>query len=159
MATKVKNSQVSLTGTSSVAIAQAGFGSEYYTSATTPQYFDSTNFKAVLNVKYGKTIVCHLSVSGWWHTNASYPTYFDIGVDGNTTRSNSGSMTMNVQGGAATDGSKQAQMTFSFVFTNLSAGNHTFYPLWWVGNAANTSKLNTWSMHHLVVYEVMPAII
>lgn len=126
-----------------------GQGSDNTIANATFNYINQAGFKADITVKNGGTVLVFLTITGWTHSNAGYSTVFDIGMDGLTTKSNSGQMDFASQGYSG-----MGQLCCMFVFTGVTPGAHTFYPIWNSSNAANTSKIATWATTQVLAVEV-----
>jgi len=116
----------------------------YSTNSTSYAYVDQTNGKTTFTVVYGKMVVVDLFIGGLYSNSASYTVDFNVGLDGTATTSTSGLIENSYAqwaGNWATDGTQRASVFLRFYFTNVSAGSHTFYPIWKVSNATMTGYI------------------
>ena len=130
----------------------------YSTASTSYGYFDQTNGKVTLTLKYGKLVRVDLIVEGLWNTNTAYSTWFDIGLDGTSTRSTSGDMTTATTAawGAnwTTDGTSRGIFVGTFFFVDCGTGSKSFYALWRTSNAGATAYAGQYAQHKLIVTEL-----
>ena len=130
----------------------------YSTTSTSQTYIDQTNLNATMTVKYGKLVRVDLQVEGLWSSNIGYNPYFDIGVDGTTTKSTTGEQSTSAAGWGGnnwtTDGASRGAFNGVFFFENLSTGSHTFYPLWRSTNASYTMYIGQYAQIRIFVSEL-----
>lgn len=138
--TKIRQKQIVV---DSVAVPYA---STIWTNSSGNYSTTSTSFAKILStgkvdvtVKYGKLVRVDLVIGGIWGANAGYAPNFDVGLDGETTRSTSGPLFMgsaDFGGNWSADGSLRGIFVGSFFFANISTGSHSFYPLWKTTNSS-----------------------
>lgn len=145
---KIKGQQLNLQ-VPPIGLASYGQGSDNTIANASFGYINQTNFKTTINVKKGGCVLVFLMITGWSHSNAGYSTNFNVGMDGASTLSNSGAIGFAMQGANG-----MGQLCMPFIFTNVPAGDHTFYGLWNSGNASNTSKIATWASVYMVAVEL-----
>lgn len=158
--TKIKQKQIVV---DSVAVPYASTtwtnsSGNYSTTSTSATYIDQTNGKATLTLKYGKLVRVLLVVEGLWGANSGYPPYFDIGVGGTTTKSNTGELYVGSASyggsGWTADGGFRGIFVGEFYFVDCGTGSKDFYALWKTANATYAVYAGQYAQHKMYVTEL-----
>ena len=129
----------------------------YSTNSTSYAYIDSTNAKTTFTVVYGKLVLVDLFIGGLYSNNTGYTVDFNVGLDGTSTTSTSGvveNAAAQWQANWATNGASTVSVYMRFYFTNVSAGSHTFYPIWKVSNATMTGYIGQYARCYINATEL-----
>lgn len=130
----------------------------YSTTSTSATYIDQTNGKVTVTLKYGKLVRVLLVVEGLWGANAGYPPYFDIGLGGTTTKSNTGAIYTGASsfgtGNWTTDGASRGIFVGEFYLVDCGAGSKDFYALWYTSNASYAIYAGQYAQHKMYVTEL-----
>ena len=130
---------------------------DYTTSSTTLVSVDATNLITSLTVKSGKLIRVDATIAGITNNNSGYSVGIDIGMDGVSTTSSSGVVTISPSNWANnwdTAGNSRATESHIFYFTNVSPGSHTFRLLWSSSNSGVTARITQYAQQKIIVTEL-----
>ena len=130
---------------------------DYTTSSTTLVSVDATNLITSLTVKSGKLIRVDATIAGITNNNSGYTVGIDIGMDGASTTSSSGVVTISPANWANnwdTAGNSRATESHIFYFTNVSPGSHTFRLLWSSSNSGATARITQYAQQKIIVTEL-----
>ena len=130
---------------------------DYTTSSTTLVSVDATNLITSLTVKSGKLIRVDATIAGITNNNSGYSVGIDIGMDGASTTSSSGVVTIapaNWANNWDTAGNSRATESHIFYFTNVTPGSHTFRLLWSSSNSGATARITQYAQQKIIVTEL-----
>lgn len=157
--TKIKSRQIELK--TPYGYAQwANNAAAYSHNTTTYAYIDSTNAKTTFTVENGGVVIVDLFLGGIYSSAGNVYLSVDIGLDGNTAGSATGAVLVAPASWVGNMGTSAANIIgqqMRFIFTNVSAGSHTFYPLWRTANAAGTIYIAQYAYHWISAVDLKNA--
>lgn len=129
----------------------------YSTNSTTFAYIDQTNGKTTITIKNGGLVMVDVFIGGLYSTASNVYASIDVGLDGTTTKSTSGArLTAPATWGADNMGTGATQtvgQNHRFYFTGVTAGSHTFYPIWAIYGTAGTVTVAQYAVHWISVVD------
>ena len=98
-----------------------------------------------------------LFIGGLFNANIGYEVFFDIGLNGTTTKSTSGECgfaAAQFGNNWATDGTSKVGVYAKFYFVDCGTGSKDFYALWRTGNASYPVYISQYARSFMYVTEL-----
>ena len=128
-------------------------GTKSITSGTLAQI--DASFACTVTLKYGNFVRVDVRLGGLYNSNSGYVIGYDVGLDGITTLSTSGTLSSFPNDESwKVDASNNTSVNGVFFFTNVTPGSHTFNPLWCSSAGVATAYMSQYSFNYITVMEV-----